>query len=127
MPSQRDGGSCVSPLADDDAYASLVLALESFSLSTPEKKEVSYAKPYEEDKPIEPKVSIVLLSRCSSTSGPAFPPSSQPSVSISIHTNNYNRWKSTRVFSSRLQLRQPSSSLSLLPSRSLPPPRWLPS
>lgn len=89
MPSQRDGGSCVSPLADDEAYASLVHALESFSLSTPEKKkEVSYAKPAEENKPIEPKVSILLLSSCSSTLFPAFLLSSEPSVSISIHTNN---------------------------------------
>ncbi|KAK7705282.1 hypothetical protein SLS64_008119 [Diaporthe eres] len=43
---------------DDDAYASLVLALESFSLSTPEKKEVSYPKPVQEDKPIEPKTEV---------------------------------------------------------------------
>ncbi|KAG6358956.1 hypothetical protein INS49_012476 [Diaporthe citri] len=46
------------PLADDDAYASLVLALESFSLSTPEKKEVSYAKPDEEDKTIERQMEV---------------------------------------------------------------------
>lgn len=60
MPSQRDGGSCVSPLADDDAYASLVLSLKSLSLSAPEKKEVSYAKPNKKGKHIEPEVSIAL-------------------------------------------------------------------
>lgn len=62
MPSQREGGSCVSPIADDDAYASLALAFESWSLYTPEKKkEVSYVKPVLEDKPIEPPVNIILL------------------------------------------------------------------
>lgn len=91
MPSQRDGGSCVSPLADDDAYASLVLSLKSCSLSTPEKNEVSSARPFKEFKPTEPKVSIVLSSRLSSTLVPAFPPLSEPLARLSIHTNNRNR------------------------------------
>lgn len=78
MPSRRDGGSCVSPIAGGDAYTSLARLFKSLSLSTPEKKnEVSYEKPVQVDKPIEPKVNIISLSHQSSTSTPGVPPSSQ--------------------------------------------------
>lgn len=64
MPSRRDGGSCVSPIAGGDAYTSLVRVFKSLSLSSPEKKkEVSYEKPVQVDTPIEPKVNIIFLSR----------------------------------------------------------------
>ena len=78
MPSQRDGGSCVSPLADADAYASHALALESLSSSSPEKKEVSPAMPVEEHKPIDAEVRIALPSQSLYSLVPAFPLSSQP-------------------------------------------------
>lgn len=154
MPSQRKGGSCVSPIADDDAYASLALALESTSLSTPEKKEVSPAMPVEEHKSIEDEVrSIALPFHSLYSLVPEFPQPSHPFLGLlspitvqNSMTDNFNRRKSTQLLSSRLQPRQPSSrlsllpsppsilqpsrpssSLSLLPSLSLHQPRWLPS
>lgn len=78
MPSRRDGGSCVSPIAGGDAYNSRAHLFKSLSLSNPEKKkEVSYEKSVQVDKPIEPKVNMISLSHQSSTSTPGVPPSFQ--------------------------------------------------
>ncbi|KAJ0119049.1 hypothetical protein J7T55_013284 [Diaporthe amygdali] len=57
-PGRKNFPTSTRPLADDDAVASLALALKSLSLSSPEKNEVSYKKPAEEAKFIKVKTEV---------------------------------------------------------------------